>query len=362
VDSFLTDARDYQELIDRARIIGQEQQFLISAGLLSGTVSGERAGEQFTALAETLLRRLFASVRTEFEKRHGVIEGGAVALLGFGKMASREMTASSDLDFILIYDAPSVDTESDGEKPLAAAQYFARLTQRLVAAITAPTSEGVLYHADMRLRPSGNAGPLATSLKAFELYHEQAAWTWEHLALTRARVIHADEGFGDAIANRVDAIVGRERSADKTITDVVTMRDLLARERPPRHAFDMKLVSGGLVDIEFIAQSAQLVAAKRIQSPDRSVRSTLRALAASGLLAEGERLAEIHATYSTVLQVMSAALVSPFDEAGWTSAFRDLLAQLANAPSFARLVDDLTEMQAEVRNAAERWYALARAL
>src|SRR6185295_10077523 len=150
---------------DRARIIGQEQQFLIAAGLLSGTVSARRAGEQFTALAETLLRKLFAAVRVEFEKRHGIVPGASVALLGFGKMASREMTVSSDLDFIMIYDVQDTSTESNGERPLAASQYFARLTQRLVAAVTAPTSEGVLYQADMRLRPSGNAGPLATSLR-----------------------------------------------------------------------------------------------------------------------------------------------------------------------------------------------------
>ena len=127
-------------------------------------------------------------MRTEFEKRHGTIPGAAVALLGFGKMASREMTMSSDLDFIMLYDVADATTESDGEKPLAASQYFARLTQRLVAAVTAPTSEGVLYDADMRLRPSGNAGPLATSLAGFRVYQEESAWTWEHLALTpRAR-------------------------------------------------------------------------------------------------------------------------------------------------------------------------------
>src|SRR5690606_28131733 len=165
VDAFLADARSYEELIDRARIIGQEQKFLVAAGLLSGTVSATGAGEQFTALAETLLNRLYGRVREEFSVRHGVIPGAETALIAFGKMASREMTYTSDLDFILLYDAP--DTESDGERALATPHYFARLTQRLVAALSAPTAEGVLYEADMRLRPSGNAGPLATSLSSF---------------------------------------------------------------------------------------------------------------------------------------------------------------------------------------------------
>ncbi len=360
VDAFLGEARDYQEVIDRARIIGQEQQFLIAAGLLSGTVTARQAGEQFTALAETLLQKLFAAVRREFEQRHGRVPGASVALLAFGKMASREMTASSDLDFILLYEAGEAD--SDGERPLAPSQYFARLTQRLVAAVTAPTSEGVLYQADMRLRPSGNAGPLATSLTAFRLYQQESAWTWEHLALTRARVVEADAGFAAKVMAAIAEALTRPHDAAKTIGDVTTMRALMAKERPARHAFDLKLVAGGLVDLEFIAQSAQLLAGGEIARPQAPTAIVLLRLGAIGLVPEGERLAEIHATYSTVLQVMSAALADPFKEEGWTPAFRDLLAQLANMPSFPRLSEELAEMQAEVKDAAARWYERARGL
>ena len=362
VDAFLSDARDYQEVIDRARIIGQEQQFLISAGLLSGTVTAQRAAEQFTALAETLLQKLFAAVRREFEKRHGVVPGASVALLAFGKMASREMTVSSDLDFILLYDVAGGAEESIGERPLAVTQYFARLTQRLVAAVTAPTSEGVLYQADMRLRPSGNAGPLATSLHAFTVYQEESAWTWEHLALTRARVVEADAGFAARVDAVIAAVLARKVDVAKTVGDVVAMRALMAKERPPRHPFDLKLVDGGLVDLEFVAQSAQLVAGAAIARPQAPTAVVLLRLAELGLVPEGARLAEIHGLYSTVLQVMSAALADPFKDEGWTDAFRDLLAQLTNTPSFVRLRDDLSGMQAEVSAAAARWYARALAL
>ena len=362
VDAFLSDARDYQEVIDRARIIGQEQQFLISAGLLSGTVTAQRAAEQFTALAETLLQKLFAAVRREFEKRHGVVPGASVALLAFGKMASREMTVSSDLDFILLYDVAGGAEESIGERPLAVTQYFARLTQRLVAAVTAPTSEGVLYQADMRLRPSGNAGPLATSLHAFTVYQEESAWTWEHLALTRARVVEADAGFAARVDAVIAAVLARKVDVAKTVGDVVAMRALMAKERPPRHPFDLKLVDGGLVDLEFVAQSAQLVTGAAIARPQAPTAVVLLRLAELGLVPEGARLAEIHGLYSTVLQVMSAALADPFKDEGWTDAFRDLLAQLTNTPSFVRLRDDLSGMQAEVSAAAARWYARALAL
>jgi glutamate-ammonia-ligase adenylyltransferase len=360
VDAFLAEARSYEEIIDRARIIGQEQKFLIAAGLLSGTVSGTGAGEQFTALAETLLNRLFESVRKEFERRHGKIEGGRVGLLAFGKMASREMTATSDLDFILLYDAP--EGESDGSKPLSTSHYYARLTQRLVAAISAPTAEGVLYEADMRLRPSGNAGPLATGIGGFRAYHRDNAWTWEHLALSRARVIAADGDFGFEIDAAISEIVSRPRDHAKTIADVVDMRARIAKDRKPRHRFDLKLADGGLMDLEFIAQSAQLVAGAKIGLPQALTARVLSRLAALDLVPEGQRLAQIHDLYSMVLQVTSSALVHPFKQEAWTDAFKDLLAGLTHYPDFTRLELEISEMQAEVTNAAAAWYSKAAAL
>ena len=359
-DAFLADARSYEDLIDRARIIGQEQKFMIAAGLLSGTVGAAGAGEQFTALAETLLHRLFNKVRDEFAVRHGRIPGAEMALLAFGKMAGREMTFTSDLDFILLYEGP--DTESDGARPLASSHYFTRLTQRLVAAISAPTAEGVLYEADMRLRPSGNAGPLATSLAGFHAYHKDNAWTWEHLALSRARVVAATGDLAGKVDAEIAAIMQRPRDATKTVEDVVAMRALMARERKPRHAFDLKLADGGLVDLEFIAQSAQLVAGNTIGLPQAPTARVLARLAETGLVPAGHRLAEIHGLYSTIVQVMSSALVNPFREEAWTPAFKDLLAQLSNYPDFGRLELDVADMQREVSSAAALWYEKAAVL
>ena len=245
---------------------------------------------------------------------------------------------------------------------MAATQYFARLTQRLLAAVTAPTAEGVLYEADMRLRPSGNAGPLATSLAAFRHYQNESAWTWEHLALTRARVIEADGDFGDRVRSTIADVLARPRDVAKTIDDVTAMRTLMLKERPARHPFDLKLVDGGLIDLEFLAQSAQLVAGAAIDLPQAHTATVLARAGELGLVPEGARLAEIHGVYTMVLQVMSIALADPFKEEGWTDAFRDLLAQLTNSPSFARLCDDLAMMQAEVRAAAAAWYTRARAL
>jgi len=360
IEAFFSDARDYQEVIDRARIVGQEQKFQIATGLLSGGITAARAGEQFTLLAETLLGRLFKAARQEFEKRHGVVPGASVSLLAFGKMASREMTFTSDLDFIMLYDA-EVTAMSDGERPLAAGHYYARLTQRLLAAVSAPTAEGVLYEADLRLRPSGNAGPLATSLAGFIDYHRNAAWTWEHLALSRARVIVGD-GMGEAVDRAIAGQMAAARDRSKTVADVVSMRALMARERKPRHPFDLKLATGGLVDLEFIAQSGQLLAGDLLAVPQASTALVLARLGETGLVPEGERLVEIHATYSTVLQVMSAALLHPFREEEWTPPFRELLARLTGYPSFDLLSADLAAMQAEVVAAAAGWYERAATL
>ena len=362
VATFIGEARSYEEVIDRSRIIGREQMFLIAAGLLSGTITATRAGEQFTALAETLLARLFAAVRRAFEERHGRVPGARSALLAFGKMASREMTATSDLDFILLYDVPAGVESSDGPRPLAASHYFTRLTQRLVTAVTAPTTEGVLYHADMRLRPSGNAGPLATSLPGFIGYQREQAWTWEHLALSRARVVVEEAGLGEEIAAAIGDVLSAPRDRPKVLDDVVSMRALMARERPPRHPLDLKLATGGLVDLEFIAQSAQLVARDKLKLPQATTIEVMARMGEVGLLPEAERLVEIHGLFSAVLQAMSAALTNPLKEEDWTDAFRDLLAAVTHYPSFSRLRDDITVMLAEVSAATNAWYARAREL
>lgn len=356
VDGFLAEARSFEEVIDHARIIGQEQKFLISAGLVAETMDAHRAANQFSALAETLLERLFEAVRQEFETKHGKIAGSRVALLGFGKMASREMSVVSDLDFILLYDAPSGADASDGARSLETPHYFTRLTQRLVAALSAPTAEGVLYQPDMRLRPSGNAGPLATTLAAFRSYQINKAWTWEHLALTRARVVFADGELEADIDAAIADILATPRDRANTVADVLNMRARIAKERPPRHPFDLKLADGGIIDLEFLAQSAQLLEPEAIAAPQASVAKVLAKLGQTGLVPTGERLVEIHRTYATIQQAMSTCLVYPFREDAWTPAFRELLARLTNYPDFSRLTADMETMQGEVRDATKRWY------
>lgn len=360
VDAFLGDAISYEELFDRARIIGQEQKFLISAGLVSTTISSEQAGKQFGMLAQRLLGVMFAAVRREFEIKHGIIPQGRVALLAFGKLASMEMSATSDIDFILLYDVPKDVESSDGDKPLDPAQYYARLTQRLLAGLSAPTATGVLYEADMRLRPSGRAGPLATSFTAFKSYQKNSAWTWEHLALSRARVVCADDDFGTEIHNAIDDVLSAPIDARKAVDDVIAMREKLLSDRSARHNLDLKLVPGGIVDIEFIAQSAQIIAYKKLNVPRASVIDILKKMQEIGFLNSADRLIEISKTYSAVSQVINTCASHPDKIDKWSDAFKITLAQLLNVPNFEFLETDLISMRADVSAEAERWYELAR--
>ena len=198
----LGESSGYEEMLDAIRLFGQEHMFLIGARILSGSLSAEQAGEVFAGLADLLIRVLHARVEADFAAAHGRVRGQEAAIVALGRLGAREMTASSDLDLIVIYDFDAEHPNSDGKRPLYGGQYFARLTQRLISALTVQTNYGVLYEVDMRLRPSGRSGPLATHIEGFVAYQEREAWTWEHMALTRARVVSGSPAF----AARIEAV------------------------------------------------------------------------------------------------------------------------------------------------------------
>src|SRR5208282_5154843 len=186
----------------------------------------------------TMLKR----VEDAFADDHGAVSGGRMAVVAMGKLGSHEMTAASDLDLILIYDFPADAGESDGPRPLGAGLYYSRLTQRLLAALTAPTRAGKLYEVDMRLRPSGRKGPLATQFSAFALYQRNEAETWEHMALTRARVVAGDKNLAADVARAIHNTLTRERDPAAVAHEVAKMRALIAKEKGDRDAWDLKLV------------------------------------------------------------------------------------------------------------------------
>jgi len=280
------------------------------------------------------------------------MRGEETAILAMGKLGGYEMTATSDLDLILIYDFDDAVPESNGNRPLYGGQYFARLTQRIISALTAQTNYGALYQVDMRLRPSGRAGPLATRLDGFAAYQETEAWTWEHMALTRARVVSASDAFRLRIQDVIQNILRRPRDLKLVAGDVVEMRAAIAKEKGDRDRWDLKYVVGGLIDIEFIAQYLQLVHAHRL--PDILDTSTARVLDKAWSLRvltveDAEILRPAVQLYHDLTQILRLCLPGKFDPKTAGAGLLRLLARAADVPDFATLDATLAETQAKVR-------------
>ncbi len=346
------EARSYEDFLDRASSFGQEHMFLIGARILSGSVSAEQAGAAYARLADVLIGAVHRAVEQSFAALHGRLPEQQSAVLALGKLGGREMTAGSDLDLILVYDFAGEHPASDGPRPLTGFQYFARFTQRLISALTAQTNYGALYHVDMRLRPSGRSGPVATQIDGFRAYHDVDAWTWEHMALTRARVVSASPGF----AARVEAVVRdtltRKRDRASIAADVAEMRQAIAREKGEGEPWDLKYAAGGLVDLEFIAQYLQLVhAAARPDILDTSTARALDKAWAAGLLAaeDADVLRPAARLYHNLTQVLRLCLAGPFDPKSAGSELLRLLARAADLPNFATLEPHLADTQAKVR-------------
>jgi len=352
LDAALSQSRHEEDLLERVRMFGLEYMFLIGVRILSGTLTARQAGEAFARLADAVIRAVHRGIADHFVRAHGHMRDEASAVLAMGKLGGREMTASSDLDLILIYDFDDKHPESDGKRALYGAQYFSRLTQRLINALTAQTNFGALYQVDMRLRPSGRAGPLATSIAGFTGYQESEAWTWEHMALTRARVVAASPGFGARVEAVIREILRRPREPVLIAGDVVEMRSAIAKEKGDKDRWDLKYAAGGLIDIEFIAQYLQLVHAHAL--PDILDTSTARVLDKAWALhvlsvEEAEILRPAAQLYHDLTQILRLCLTGPFDAKTAGSGLLRLLARAADVPDFPTLDATLIETQAKVR-------------
>ena len=348
----LTFARHYEELLEAARRWVRDKRFRIGAQILRGLLDGASAGAAFADVAESVIAELLPRIAAEHARSHGVVPGGEIAVLALGKLGGREMTVTSDLDLILVYDAPSGVEASDGPKPLPVSTYYMRLWARVVNALTALTPEGTLYEVDMRLRPSGTKGPLATSFEAFQRYHAESAWTWEHMALTRARPVAGSPGLGDRVMAEIRAILTRPREPDRLVHEVEDMRRRIAEQhrRPP--IWEAKHRRGGLIDVEFVAQYLQLRHAHvRPGVLRQNTGAALEALAASGCLDRtvATELLDSLELWRDVQGLLKLTVEQPFDEAAAPPALRTILAQGAGAIDFEHLKADMSAAARRVR-------------
>ena len=279
----LQDSRAPDEALGIASRFIRGEEFRLAVAELDGRIDQDEAGCARTALAEAAIKRLLPLVLSDHARRFGTVAGGGMVVVALGKAGSREMMAGSDLDLMLIYDHPDDADDSTGPSRQAPSQYFARAAQAMVAALTVPTRDGKLYDVDMRLRPSGGKGPVAVSLASFERYHHESAWTWERLALTRARVVAGPTRLQRKVVRAIAAAL-TQGDAVAILPETLSMRRRLLAEAPPAGPWDVKLRRGGLMEVEFIAQALQLRHAARPRLLAPETRLAFARLAAAGVI------------------------------------------------------------------------------
>ena len=351
-EGLLKSARSTEEFLDGMRDLAQEEMFLIGVRTLSHILDPRDAGRAYAALAESVLRACLAHVQCAFVAEYGAVCGGRCAVLAMGKFGSREMTAASDLDLVLIYDFDETRPESDGARRLHATQYYTRLTQRLISSLTVATRRGRLYDVDMRLRPSGGQGPAATQMRSFAAYQLQEAEIWEHMALTRARVVAGDASLGAELEAAITIVLRHPRKAEALRKHVRDMRAMIAQEKGESDPWDLKLAAGGVIDIEFVAQ--YLALRFGADHPEILAVETAWILAKAGQLAlippdDADRLVEAHRLYSTVTQMMRLTIEGPFDPDKVARGVLRRIAAAVDCPDFPRLERQLVETRTSVR-------------
>lgn len=335
----------FEPAINAARRFHREEALRIGLQVLQGRATAADAGAAHADLADACVAVLSDVAVAEVARLHGRPPGVFITL-ALGKFGGRELAAGSDLDVMVVYDAPS-GVESDGARPLMASEYFIKVTQRLISALSAPTEEGLLYDVDMQLRPSGSKGPVAVSLAGFRHYYAEEAWTWELLALTRVRIAAGDDALGGRVMAAVADVVAHPRNPEAILADAASMRARMDKERPGRGLWDLKLQPGGLVDIEFIAQALSLGGAAHANTG-----AALEALVAAGRLsaADGALLHSAWTLYSDLQQVLRVCVADMFDPAGASDRLKALLARTGQAGDFAALETRLQQTAASVRD------------
>ena len=328
---------DYERVLDIARRWAREQRFRVGVQVLRGMAEPEEAGAAHSAIAEACVTTLLPHVVADFSTRHGPPPGEGMAVIALGKLGTREMTGGSDLDLITVYD-PGEASESEGRRPLTVGQYYPRLTQALVAALTAPTAEGRLYEVDMRLRPSGRQGPVSVSLSAFRSYQAEKAWVWEHMAMTRARAIAGPRGLREAVATTIREAVAGRAGRPEVLSEAREMRARLidAHAGARANPWALKHTAGGLMEIEFLAQTGALALGL---APPCGAAKALPRLPETGWLG-AEEAAELEAALAllqALQQVERVATEKPFapDEAG--PGLRAAMARAAGVEEFDAL-------------------------
>jgi glutamate-ammonia-ligase adenylyltransferase len=345
----LAATESFEAMLDAARRWTNDQQFRVGVQALRRMIDPLQAAEHFTDIAEAVIGGLVPQVCEEFARQFGRVEGSSIAILGYGKLASHELTPTSDLDLVVIYDAAMDSHSRGGPKVLPAPAYFIRLTQRLITAFTSLTREGKLYTVDLRLRPNGDKGPLACSLEAFAKYQTDEAWTWEHMALTRARTVFGPENLCAKIEAVSADVLARKRDRIALVYAVADMRARMRREQKEGGSWDLKRSPGGLIDAEFILQFL-LLAHPEAQPASSRPADIVDTLAAAGALTadDGEKLKDGIALWSRLQIMLRLTTEGELPDEGTPLGLKQKLAASAGMPDFATLESLMRDTSAAI--------------
>lgn len=286
----LSEAEDLEQAVATTRHFVRQEEFHLSVAMLEGRLNVNEAGALRSTLAQAALSHLLPFVLASQKARFGPVRGAKIAIVALGKAGAGEMLPGSDLDLMLIYD--------HARAAIAPTHWFVRFSHSFVGALTAQGQGGPLYQVDMRLRPSGNAGPVAVSRTAFASYHAHESWTWERLALTRARVMAATPGYSRTVNETILQALCRTEPRDKILTDTASMQARLAAEIKPRGPFDVRAIPGGMMEVGFVAQALQLIHGPENHALFQPHTATaLQGLATAGYLSRARADILIHADF-----------------------------------------------------------------
>ncbi|MFC3050954.1 bifunctional [glutamine synthetase] adenylyltransferase/[glutamine synthetase]-adenylyl-L-tyrosine phosphorylase [Kordiimonas pumila] len=354
LENMLSSAYDFQDVLDITRKYVAEQKFRTGIHLLESIASTEEIGAALARIADVVLKALVPRVCTEFARRHGAFPGGGIGILAMGKYGGSELTHTSDLDIIFLYHTKNMDAVSDGEKPLTPSLYFSRLGQNIITAITALTPEGRLFEVDTRLRPSGSQGPLVVTLKTFEEYYTTSAWTWEHMALTRARIILAPEAMKAPLTKAVMNVLTQPRDTNDLLLAVADMREKLFSQFGSTSIWSIKHCRGGMIDMEFICQYLLLKEGAAIPSIFHSnLTKAIKRLETAKVLHKQDATLLLDAqSYEQKIQSILRLCLgsSPKSSDEIAEGLQQVLIDATKAPNFEALEKTLKEKQHKVFN------------
>lgn len=330
---------DYQQLLDRVRQQVGDERFALGVQLVEGASDPMEVAQGYSRIAEAALQVLATATIAEFETLHGKVPDGELVILALGRLGGGALTHASDLDLVFLFTGDHM-VESDGRKPLGATQYFNRLSQRIIGAMSVHTASGPLYEVDTRLRPNGAQGLLAVTFDSFRDYQLHQAWTWEHMALCRARPIFGAPAARAALQAIIDQTLEQARDPLKLRADIVNMRREMAKHKPAKGDLDVKLIPGGLVDLEFIIHLLQLTHRTGINP---ILGQALAALVGAGLLPT--TIIGQHRLLARML--VTLRLIAP-DSNNVPAAAKPVVARACDKPDWESLLADYDEARQSV--------------